>query len=174
MLISLSTFSECLGVTKEHVTRLANKGVIPKSINGEYDLVPSVRGYIESLRSRTEPASISLTQEKALLAMRQRERLELELAQTRGELISVKLVKKEWEKLISASRARLLVIPTKLAPLVFAAKSIPEVKEVIQDAIYEALTELAQLEIVVEDVQVPSKSKHKRVGRRKAQDQPLE
>ena len=171
MLISLSTLSECLGVTKEHVTRLANKGVIPKSINGEYDLVPSVRGYVESLRSRTDPASISLTQEKALLAKRQRERIELELAQTRGGLISVKLVKEEWEKLISASRARLLVIPTKLAPLIFTLKSIPEVKEVIQDAIHEALRELARTEVVEGDMEPASKPKRKRMGRRKKRTQ---
>jgi hypothetical protein len=171
MLISLSTLSECLGVTKEHVTRLANKGVIPKSINGEYDLVPSVRGYIESLRSRTDPASVSLTKEKTLLVKMQRERLEIELARAREELISVDLVNETWEKIVYACRSRLLVIPTKLAPLVFTSKTIPEVKEVIQDAIYEALTELAQLEIVVEDVQVPSKSKHKPVGRRKKRTQ---
>ncbi|MHC4276880.1 MAG: hypothetical protein ACYSWY_10005 [Planctomycetota bacterium] len=106
-----------------------------------------------------------------MLVKMQRERLEIELARAREELISVDLVNETWEKIVYACRSRLLVIPTKLAPLVFTSKTIPEVKEVIQDAIYEALTELAQLEIVVEDVQVPSKSKHKPVGRRKKRTQ---
>jgi phage terminase Nu1 subunit (DNA packaging protein) len=174
MLVALSIISECLGVSREHVTRLANKGVIPKSIDGKYDLVPSVRGYIESLRARTDSASVSLTKEKTLLVKRQRERLELELARAREELVSVDLVNETWEKIIYACRSRLLVIPTKLAPLVFAAKTIPEVKEVIQDAIYEALRELARTEVVDTDVESTSKSKRKRVGRRKEQDQSQE
>ena len=167
MKIGLEILAECLGLSKRRVLDLAQEGVIPKSVEREYDLVPSVRGYIESLRSRTDPASISLTQEKALLAKRQRERIELELAQTRGGLISVKLVKEEWEKLISASRARLLVIPTKLAPLIFTLKSIPEIKEVIENVIHEALRELARTEVIEGDMEPASKPKRKRVGRRK-------
>lgn len=61
----------------------------------------------------------------------------------RGELVTVDEMQEQWVKYISACRAKLLALSTKLAMSVAAAGSPEEVHGLLKTEIYEALTELS-------------------------------
>ena len=72
---------------------------------------------------------------------------ETELAQVQGRLVEADEIERAWSELVANCRAKLLSIPSKVSPEVFAAESLVEVKATMKSAIMEALNELADTEI---------------------------
>jgi phage terminase Nu1 subunit (DNA packaging protein) len=72
---------------------------------------------------------------------------ETELAQVQGRLVEAEVVERAWAELVANCRAKLLSIPSKVSPEVFAAESLVEVKATMKSAITEALNELSNSEI---------------------------
>jgi phage terminase Nu1 subunit (DNA packaging protein) len=68
---------------------------------------------------------------------------ELKFARDAGQLITIEEAEEEWAPKIASCRARLLAIPSKVAVPAYAADSAEEVQSLVQDAVYEALNELA-------------------------------
>ena len=93
----------------------------------------------ESLTAKLNP-----DQEKARLARVQTELKELDLAERRRELIASAQVESLWSDLVTASRAKLLGIPSKCAPLVFGAESVAVAEDLLKNAIHEGLSELSE------------------------------
>lgn len=72
---------------------------------------------------------------------------EVELEKMRGTLVEMETIEKTWTELVANCRAKLLSIPAKTSPEVFAAENLTEVKAVLKGAILEALNELADQDI---------------------------
>ena len=68
---------------------------------------------------------------------------ETELATVQGKLIPADQIEKEWSEMIMNCRAKLLSIPAKVSPEVFAADDLTTVKVLLKQAINEALNELS-------------------------------
>lgn len=68
---------------------------------------------------------------------------EFEERKLAGDLLEKAEVSAGWQRMAGTIRARLLVLPAKIAPLVIGLESIAEVEAVIADAIHEALRELS-------------------------------
>ena len=86
---------------------------------------------------------LDLTQERARLAILQQQKIELEIAELRGELVRVEKVEEQWIGTLAAMRAKLLALPAKLAIAVATPDRIQAVQDKSQALIYEALSELA-------------------------------
>lgn len=84
-----------------------------------------------------------LTEERTKLAKVTRETKELELAVLRGSVIKKETAKKHIEQIIGAVRSRLLALPKRLAPVLVARTHIPEIQELIEKEVYDALRELS-------------------------------
>lgn len=69
---------------------------------------------------------------------------ELELAKAREQVIEASEVEKAWADLILSFRAKMLSVPPKMAPVVIVAVNVAEVERLLDDAIREALSELAR------------------------------
>jgi phage terminase Nu1 subunit (DNA packaging protein) len=67
---------------------------------------------------------------------------EMDLAQRRQELVEVDLVDYEFSKLVAAVRQKLLAIPSKIAPITFAQKTVAATQRLIEQGIHEALNDL--------------------------------
>jgi len=67
---------------------------------------------------------------------------ELELAKEQGTVVLVEDVADEFAEQVSALRAKLLSMPSKLGSLIFTAKDVTEAKEILENAMLEALNEL--------------------------------
>ena len=146
----LDTISKLLDLTPQRVNQLVNQGIIPRAERGRYELVPVVRAYIHFLRDRRIQGDVQgddYTTYRTRLTKARAEMAEKENAQLDSKLIPADDAKDAWTAMVANARARLLSIPNKIAPLVCAAETINEAREIIKTEIYEALNELANVEI---------------------------
>jgi len=86
---------------------------------------------------------LDLSQERARLAREQADRLELQNAERRRELVQVSDMEKNWARVgVVAIKSRALALPSKFAPELAGVSNYKEVKEILNGAIRELLQEL--------------------------------
>jgi hypothetical protein len=68
---------------------------------------------------------------------------ELELAMLRKEVAKTDDVVKAWESVLHAAKTKLLAIPTKMAPVLSPVTDTAIIKDMIEQAVREALDEMA-------------------------------
>lgn len=68
---------------------------------------------------------------------------ELELSKQRGEVVSLEVVSTVVGDQLSACKARLVAIPTKVAPVLVSVTDVTECRDIIDAAVREALNELS-------------------------------
>ena len=144
-----------LGVTTKSISRwqAREKDPLPIAIKGargianQYDIGAvndwGIRRALEKPRSMYAGRGHDYQKERARLTHHQAERAELENAITRGELIPASLVEETWTSDVLRMRARLLAMPSKIAPTLSGLNTYSETLEVIKAACYEALEELS-------------------------------
>lgn len=71
---------------------------------------------------------------------------ELELSKVRGELVETQKVIDAWVEVLSAMRAKMLSLPSVLAPVVANDEDVASCQDIIEKQVYEALEELASYE----------------------------
>ncbi|MBT6983216.1 MAG: hypothetical protein HN956_02565 [Rhodospirillaceae bacterium] len=54
-----------------------------------------------------------------------------------------------WTEIVALMRARLLVLPDKIAPVVHETTSLNETRDVLKKAVYEILTEIAATDVEI-------------------------
>ena len=124
--------------------QLSPEGVVPKAGRGRYELVPVVCGYIQYLKGRSPDASVmSIDEARQRKAAAEAELVEIELARARGDAVSIEDVAKAWDGILTGVRARMLALPTKIAPLVTHETDQSLVQACIEDAVHTALGECA-------------------------------
>lgn len=81
------------------------------------------------------------------------ELVELELEKEKGSVVPVKDIQRQWTNLVLSCKTKLLSIPTKLAPIIATETDINVCKNILDNSINEALTELSKGEDIepVED-----------------------
>jgi hypothetical protein len=160
--ITFSAFREALDLTPGRLTQLIAMGL---PVTGDGHLIPleaarnwyqnHIRGSARKRGPKSMPKKIQIqkTDEGAAgrLLTAQADKAEtlatvarLELRRRQGELLEVVDVEREWGRLLTAARNRMLQLPGKLAPRVLTSTSIVEVQELIRKEIYAVLTALSQ------------------------------
>lgn len=144
--------AEWLDLSERRVQQMAAEGILPRADRGQYDLQACVKAYIHFLKSipgagSSEDQRIDYGKERARLVKYKADLTEMEAAQAKGELLQAEDVKNTWIEMVSHCRARLLALPTKLAPIVYAQKTLPEITAAIKQGVHEALAELSRTEI---------------------------
>lgn len=121
------------------VTRAERNG-LPNT----YDTVAVIRWMIaRETGSKDEDGNVIVFEaERARLTKEQADKVAMDNAVKRGDLMSVTEVAKHWAGLVVNAKTRLLSIPTKAAPLVIGARSLPVAREIIERFVVEALNEL--------------------------------
>lgn len=151
----IAVIAKLLDLTERRVQQLGRDGVIPKAERGRYDLVGAVQGYVRYLRdqaSRNQGGPADFGAERARLIKAKADLAEMEAAQRRDELLPAAAVEDAWTEVLARLRARLLVLPDRLAPVVFEETSIAGARSLIRQGIAEALTEIATMSIAVDAV----------------------
>ena len=90
-----------------------------------------------------EGDEFDLTEQRARLAFHQANNERLKEEERTGQLIPADAVEQAWLDHVTAARAVLLALPTKLAPIVMSASTIREVEDFARDEIFRALDSLA-------------------------------
>lgn len=138
--------AKLLNISIPQVYNLANSGIIPKSDNGVWDLAACAHGYIKYLQGRSGDEKRDLASERTRLLRLQGDRVELETAILRAELIPAEVVKSVWTGILGAVRSRLLAIPSRLAVTCFGAADQVELEDGAMRLVEEALHELADFD----------------------------
>lgn len=160
----LDTISKLLDLTPQRVNQLVREGIVPKAERGRYELVPVVQAYIRYLRDRAVKGDVygdDYSAHRTRLVKVRADLLEIEQSQVEGRLIPAGDVEAAWVEVLANCRSKMLSIPTKVAPEVFAAESLVEVKGLLKTAVHEALSELASVNVQVKN---PLRSSESGIG----------
>jgi phage terminase Nu1 subunit (DNA packaging protein) len=99
---------------------------------------------LEASVSKVDGVSIAEGRRRKVLA--QAALAELEVARMQAELVPAEEISRVWGRMVGNCRARLLAIPSKLAPRLITLADQEAVYAELKHEIYEALTELASKE----------------------------
>ena len=141
---TLSALSVELGLDRRSLARRL-EGLAPvsettkgKRVDRRYKLAAVVQHLYAS-----EGQRLDLNDERAKLAVLQQEKLQLEIAELRGDLVRLPEVEGRWNEMLAAMRAKLLALPSKLAVAVAPPERIQAAQDRAQALVHEALSELA-------------------------------
>ncbi|MCW2242793.1 hypothetical protein [Azospirillum canadense] len=141
-----------LDLSDRSVRDLKKRGVFHADARGNMDLDACRVAYIRHLRERAagrasdaaDDEKLDLTAERAALARVQRERIALDNAETRKELVRIGDYTAAVVSVLEMAKAKIMRVPTKVA------KSDGKLKARIADALTDALSELSQSRIIEE------------------------
>lgn len=152
MVVTAKVIGQIIGVTDRRVRQLAQEGVVPKHESGSYELVPTIKAYVNYIKVGIDAEEGSdkanLDKEKYLHEKAKREKAELILGEMKGELHDAAIVEEVMSDMLSNFRSKLLSIPSKTAPILLGINDIPEIQEILEEKIFEALQELSDYDPV--------------------------
>lgn len=143
-----------LDMSPQNLRDLIGRGVIPGATGkGNLDTDKCRVGYIRYLREvaagrKSEAETFDLVAERARLAKEQADAQEMKNAQLRGELLVRGEVTAAVQGAFARVRAKLLSLPSKVAPLLIGMDSIADVTEHLRVGVYEALGELSETQVI--------------------------
>jgi phage terminase Nu1 subunit (DNA packaging protein) len=138
-------------LSEMRITQLVRKGM-PKEARGQYDPVRCMYWYIGWLRGtmskretgNDDGSSTNLTFERKRLLAVQAQRAELELAKSKGSMISIVDHARALSEVVVESRARLLAVPSRVARQLVNETSLVMAQAKVEKEIRAALAELAK------------------------------
>jgi phage terminase Nu1 subunit (DNA packaging protein) len=152
--VGIKQLAQILNLTPSRIQQLVQEG-LPKKLRGKYDQDICVGWYIRYLQALVEKKAI-VGEGGAVLANERVERLrllsadadlrEIELARERGQLVAIEDVEHEMADLILVTKARVLAVGARVAPMLVGENSRVMIQAVIEKAHKEALSQLAKKE----------------------------
>ena len=140
----VDVIAKLMNLSPRRVQQLAQDGVIPKPVDGLYDVLKSFVCYIKYLQNNRNNQDHDKARERLIKI--QCEKLEMDLKARNKETLETDEVIRVWSDMILKFRARMLTIPNKGAVTVANMTSIAEIEKTLKTLIYEALDELSKLE----------------------------
>ncbi len=137
-----------LGISPTRVSQLKSAGILPEARRRANNLTACRVAYLEHLREvaagrgSKDGGGLDLVAERARLARAQAEKAERENAVADGKFMEVAAVHLMVTSAFARVRAKMLALPSKMAPLV-AATTPAKAQQILKEDIYAALNELA-------------------------------
>ncbi len=115
--VTAAELAPWLGISPNRVHALGRDGVLPRKAGKRYPLQASVAAYCEHCRglAKGKAADGELAAEKVRLAREQADKIALQNAAARGELLDSRFVAAEWHSIITDLRAAVLAVPSRVA-----------------------------------------------------------
>lgn len=149
MSVNVEAVAKALNLTPRRVQQLKAEG-LPTVGRGQYELGPCMAWYIRYLQGKldklgpnTNAETPDLVAEKTRLAKEQGDKIALENAIKRGQLVYADEVERVWADHISSAKSKILVIPSKLGPQLVNIDNANVIAGKLRDELDEALAELA-------------------------------
>lgn len=150
LICSAGVLADMLGIKQTTVRHLASSGVMPRVTNGRYKLRDCVHNYVMQLRIQSKNPESGSTDEKPELRDMQakHEAIKLQMSDMQLKLMQGKLhksedVEKVMTNMLASMRAKLLSLPSRIAPSIAGVSDPAEVVTILKDVIYDVLHELA-------------------------------
>lgn len=145
--------AEWFGYDKRRIEQFADEGVVVRVSRGRYAVWDSVRGIVHHRETKRKnqwdgdpdsEAGADYERERALLTRAKREIAEIEADLRKAQVHDAGAVMAVWGDMISNAKAKLLSMPTTLAGRVHGEESLEAIKNLIEEAITQALNELSE------------------------------
>lgn len=152
--VTEADLAKCLGLSDRRIRVLANEGVVFKTKPARYDLIKSVSSYIAYIKDTKKEEKQGI--DKVKLAREaeglmhdklKKRKTELQIMQMEKEMLLTKDVISMWADFAAMVKAKLLNIPTKLAPQLTGIDDATIIKKAIGAEVTEALNEIADFDI---------------------------
>lgn len=147
--------ADWLGLSPPRITQLRAQGILPGGKGEEFDLKACVRAYCAHIRPAAgrnaaggSASAAGLDQARIEVLNEQRDRLRMLNGQMRGDTVLAEDMEAVVGAYADATRARILALPTRAAPLVLGMASLAEIRDKLTEIAHEACGELAAQEIV--------------------------
>lgn len=172
--ITQKELSQIFGIGTRQLQRLMKDGTLPKWGSPPENIIRSYIGYREKLAAEAEKKRQSDEEsdipeiddkdrisylknkevEEVKLTIEKRKKLQYQNAITRNELVKVEDVSRVWEDMVLIFRQSLLNIPAKYSTVLLDQEEPGNVKDILEEAIYESLAELSKYELDYSDEQI--------------------
>ena len=144
----LAELAAHLGISPTRISQLKTAGILPEAPRGKHDLDACRVAYLAHLREvaagrGSKDGAIDLVAERARLARAQAEKVERENAVADGKFLPHGEVHIIVTSAFARVRAKMLALPSKLAPELAAIKTPAKAQRILKDEVYRALNELA-------------------------------
>ena len=132
VVISAKALQDLFGCTAQYIVQLCDKGVVQRISLGKYDLLPSVQNYVKMLRKNNQmgegsasadPSQMTLEEAKRQKAIKEVEKLDLQNARERGDLIAKSSVRDKCIKAGAILVAELAAIENDMPGQIEGAKA---------------------------------------------------
>lgn len=149
MVVTARVISNMFDCTERWVRSLASEGIIDKEKSGSYKLQPTVKKYINHLKTSVETSTDEAMNkeeywtEKTLHEKAKREIAELELAKMKGTMHKAEDVEEVMTDMLSRLKSKLIAIPSKMAPLLGEERDINKIQNLLDEEVFMALEELS-------------------------------
>ena len=142
IIVNQAAICASLGLQSSQVNKLENDGVIIKLDRNKYDLIRSVRNYINSITGRESSTSegSDFYAERARLTKAQADERELIVLRNRGELVPIDKASQVWCDAAILLRNNILSVPPKVCRKAAELSQEAEIEEIIKDELIKALT----------------------------------
>jgi len=148
--INQMELSEIIGITTQQIIKLEKDRVFNRNGEKLYTLPDAVKEYVaykvKSELRKIQGDDIDIGEANRRKAIAQATLLEIEVAEKNKSLISLDEIRKETEYVLTSFKNKTLGVPSKIAPALLGIETIAEIKAILDDAMYELLTELSKLE----------------------------
>jgi hypothetical protein len=143
-LSDVGTIAAALDISKRRVQQLTKEGVLTRAAKGKYDLAACICQYQNYYASNKVVETDGIKSAKLRLLTAQADKAELELNSLSEKYVSAEELEFEWSSLVLAFRAKMLSMPSKLAMILAGASEPAKAHKILEDEIYDALTELSK------------------------------
>jgi hypothetical protein len=144
LIASAAEISLILGVSQSRIRQLYLEDVLVRISHGKYDLPASIQSYLNYVLEKEKPEEeLNKTEEEAKWTRARRMKAEMELQIMRGELHRSGDVKRVMNNMLGSFRSRILAIPPKTAGQLQGKTDFNAIKNILKDAVHEALAELS-------------------------------
>lgn len=143
-ILTAEKFCEITNLTDRRHRQLANEGYFPPPIKGVYQLTPCLAGIVRYLREMAEKNLEEMATEKLKKTKAERQLAELRLSRERHESLDARTVVKTWQGILLTIRQKLLALPSKVSPRLAYVDQQPEVEEILEKEVTDALVDLSK------------------------------
>lgn len=112
--MSVSEIGGFLDLSASAVIALHTRGIITRDADGKYNLRTVLKEYLGHLRNKAAGRGGSGAEAAVRLKIAQAEKVELQNAEARGELIPASKVESEWSAILATVRAAMLAVPSRV------------------------------------------------------------
>ena len=115
--VTAAELAEWLGLSANRVGALARQGILPRAEDSRYPLRPSILAYCRWVREAAESrrGGEALAAEKLRVARESADKLAIQNARAKGELIRADDVARAWGEVVTDLRAAILAVPARVA-----------------------------------------------------------